>query len=380
MKLEEALKFLEAEGRIYTTLSPYDNAVKALVTVLSSCDDSLVKASVVFALNVFTSEFPPSSVPSNLRICKRSEYTDASENDPDSIQDTEVLEWLVSNFTPFKKPAEGRRRSLRCVAQTVRFTIKMQSIFSQRRSSEVNDSETMYEKRVAAALAEADAWHWDVWTLKDVDNGKPLQVMGMFIFSEWDLFNSLDLDKELFANWLFFVQSLYPDNEYHNATHAADVLQAVHYLLKHCGAAEYLPTIAIFSVLAAAIMHDAGHDGRSNLFHQNTQSDRALSANDRSIQESYHLATVFTAMARDARIDILRALPPEQAREARRLIILTILGTDMKGHFDCVQDLRGLAAAAAAAAEPVAPFVAGEYLKALDPKSQDRSCPPLIIK
>jgi len=94
------------------------------------------------------------------------------------------------------------------------------------------------------------------------------------------------------------------------------------------------------SVLVAAMLHDAGHDGLNNSYHQNAATERALAFNDQSVQENYHLSTVLSRMARDPSVDIFANLAQAQAREARRLIIHMILGTDMKGHFKCVQGFK----------------------------------------
>ena len=169
-------------------------------------------------------------------------------------------------------------------------------------------------------------------------------------------------------NFLSFVESQYNDVPYHNSTHAADVLHVAHYMLGCCGAAEPLSALAIFAVLVSAMIHDAGHDGLNNLFHQNAQTDRALAFNDQSVQENYHAATVLARTARDPAVNVLGALDPAQAREARRLMILVTLGTDMKQHFAHARDLD--AALAAHGPSPAA--------WAADPAACDRLCAHVV--
>ena len=194
-------------------------------------------------------------------------------------------------------------------------------------------------ERIASVLQGVDSWEWDAWELHAVTKGRPLQTLGWHLLHEWGLVQEFKLDATVLRSWLTFVESLYLDVPYHSSTHATDVLHAAHHLLSACGAAEFLPNLSILAVLLGAMIHDAGHDGLNNLYHQNALTDRALAYNDQSVQENYHCATVLSAMARDASINLLRALPSHHARELRRLLILITLGTDMKHHFQTAQDL-----------------------------------------
>jgi len=130
------------------------------------------------------------------------------------------------------------------------------------------------------------------------------------------------------------VEASYFEVPYHNSTHAADVLQTVHWILKKGGAASYLARIEILAVLCAAVAHDVGHDGKNNDFHKHIVSDRAISFNDRSIQENYHASTIFRAMKQDPSIDIFGNLNDEQAAMLRSTMIEMILMTDMSRHFE----------------------------------------------
>jgi cAMP-specific phosphodiesterase 4 len=149
-----------------------------------------------------------------------------------------------------------------------------------------------------------------------------------------DLISTLGLDGAAVRDWLAMVESLYAtDVPFHNSTHAADVLHAVHFLLGPCGAAALLSPLSVLALLLAAAAHDAGHDGFNNLYHEHAQTDRALAHNDHSVQENYHCSLVFRQMHTNPRADVLAALPPAQAQEVRRLMITLILATDMKDHF-----------------------------------------------
>ena len=54
----------------------------------------------------------------------------------------------------------------------------------------------------------------------------PLVWLGMKIFAAFDACKLLKIDETTLKNWLGLIEEHYrADNPYHNATHAADVLQ-----------------------------------------------------------------------------------------------------------------------------------------------------------
>ena len=56
-------------------------------------------------------------------------------------------------------------------------------------------------------------------------------------------------------------------NPYHNATHCADVLQTVHYLLHTTGLETWFCELEVLALLLAAVIHDVNHTGTTNTFH-----------------------------------------------------------------------------------------------------------------
>lgn len=56
--------------------------------------------------------------------------------------------------------------------------------------------------------------------------------LGLKIFNRFDACEQLAIDESVLANWLSTIAANYhQENKYHNATHAADVLQATAYFL-----------------------------------------------------------------------------------------------------------------------------------------------------
>ena len=361
MLLSDAFKFLESHGKLDKFRSSQENAVQLLEMFLIKFSyDEFTCASITYVLHVIKSNSKgEDEAPSFI--------TDKEKTSPDL--NSLVKDWLVTDYTEDKYRVQ-KRFTLKCLAQSVRFTIKIGSMFSDSCANHIYipDTCTKDRARISEALNNLDDWDWDVWKLHKASSGRPLQTLGWHLLHEWGLVQTLKLDRTVLSNWLAFVEALYHDVPYHNSAHAADVLHATHYLLSRSGAADFLPAHTLFAVLAAAMIHDAGHDGLNNLFHQNAQTDRALAFNDQSVQENYHAATVLARTARDPAVNVLGALDPAQAREARRLMILVTLGTDMKQHFAHARDLD--AALAAHGPSPAA--------WAADPAACDRLCAHVV--
>lgn len=171
---------------------------------------------------------------------------------------------------------------------------------------------------------------------------------------------------------------------YHNFRHACDVLQATFFFLLSVGALPPYPAIAgiqprsqsrlpngiapetydhskedlqravdpssrnplstlirpfeAMALIISAVGHDVGHPGVNNLFLVTLNAPLAQLYNDRSVLESFHCA---------AFSQILRRYWPKAFDDValRKLMINTILATDMSAHSDYVGDLDRLNAA-----------------------------------
>jgi len=175
-----------------------------------------------------------------------------------------------------------------------------------------------------------------------VTQGRELQCLGWHVLQRWELIQTFNLDQHVVRNFLRFVEESYTDTEYHNSTHAADVLHGVFFMLTTARAEKFLSEIEILALLVATMAHDLGHDGLNNNFHKNALTDRALAHNDQSIQENHHSQTVFSMMIANPEINILASFDNKQYVEIRRMIISIILATDMSKHFIFLKDFKAL--------------------------------------
>lgn len=86
-------------------------------------------------------------------------------------------------------------------------------------------------------------------------------------------------------------------------------------------------------------VHDFEHPGFNNGFLVKTQDEYSVDANDRSPNESHHLALAFRILGR-AENNFLRSMPTEQQRKARKTVIDMVLATDMAEHMALVSKLK----------------------------------------
>ena len=142
---------------------------------------------------------------------------------------------------------------------------------------------------------------------------------------------------------------------YHNFRHVVDVLQAVFYFLLQLGilppypvyskavrrgqtvtpVAALLKPVDALTLLVSAIGHDVGHPGVNNAFLVALKAPLAQVYNDNSVLEAFHCA---------AYSQILRHYWNRVFEEIgiRRLLITSILATDMGVHFKYMTDLGNL--------------------------------------
>lgn len=140
---------------------------------------------------------------------------------------------------------------------------------------------------------------------------------------------------------------------YHNFRHVVDVLQAVFAMLiqlgslppypgsiipaeslNNAGLASLIRPVDALILLVAAVGHDVGHPGVNNAFLVKMKAPLAQVYNDKSVLESFHCAA-FTQVLR-------RHWPEVQELEMRKLMIDTILATDMGLHFEYMGKFEGM--------------------------------------
>ncbi|CAM9959431.1 unnamed protein product [Ectocarpus fasciculatus] len=128
-------------------------------------------------------------------------------------------------------------------------------------------------------------------------------------------------------------------NVYHSRRHAADVTQAVHYFLKVCNLGQHLQDVEVAALLLGSLIHDFKHPGRSNAFLTRTGNKLAITYNDVSVLENYHLSEAFFLLREDE-CNFFRDLAPATAQEIRHIMVSMVLATDLKEHFEVLGEFN----------------------------------------
>jgi len=200
--------------------------------------------------------------------------------------------------------------------------------------------------RLAQVLGEASAgWLMDAWELQDLTAGQPLATMVVHLLDYHGLVEYFGLDVRKIHRYFREVEEATPNNPYHNRTHLADVTQALCTLINLGGLGKYFedPVNLLAAIFAAAI-HDYGHPGATQDYLVKTSHKLALRYNDRTVLENMHLAGAFKMLNDKPELNWLKGkLNPEKMAQMRNLMIEMVLATDMKLHFDHVNQLQRLA-------------------------------------
>ncbi|KAL3776418.1 hypothetical protein ACHAWO_007834 [Cyclotella atomus] len=188
---------------------------------------------------------------------------------------------------------------------------------------------SLFDARRSSVSISDRAWDYDVFLQSEED----LVMHAIDIFDERGLFSRFSIPMTTFVNFVGEIKQGYDKSSpYHNHYHAFDVMHVCYLLMTKCRADEYLESFNTLSILVAALAHDLGHDGYNNAFHQNTDSDLAVTYNGISILENYSAAYLFRILRKQEN-NIFARLDAEEMTKMRTRLIDMILDTDAKNHF-----------------------------------------------
>jgi hypothetical protein len=160
----------------------------------------------------------------------------------------------------------------------------------------------------------------------------------VFIEGFKTLIENMDLYKlisvEYLDNFLTRVRDGYiKTNPYHNELHGLDVCQGICIYLTKSNLIEitHLTEQDVLAFVLSALVHDIGHPGLNNTFQINSMSEIALTYNDKSVLENFHIAEAFKILKRED-CNILSKFDPTEFKTLRKRMIETILATDMVFH------------------------------------------------
>ncbi|KAG8347631.1 3', 5'-cyclic nucleotide phosphodiesterase [Trypanosoma vivax] len=113
--------------------------------------------------------------------------------------------------------------------------------------------------------AKLDDWGFDTLEMS-MCVPSVLQVVAVEVANRWSLFDTLD-EMGKWASMTAALENNYRPNPYHNAVHAADVLQGAFSLVSSTKVLlRHLKSVELKAIMFAAAAHDVRHPGRSNGF------------------------------------------------------------------------------------------------------------------
>ncbi|GIM01925.1 hypothetical protein Vretimale_6639 [Volvox reticuliferus] len=189
-------------------------------------------------------------------------------------------------------------------------------------------------EEVELLLARAlDAWQYDTWKLAEVTQGHALSCLSFYLLHREGLISQFRIQPTKLARLLRALESGYPSNPYHNSTHAADVLQTLHVLVRGAGLTPYyLDSLGLMAMYFAAIIHDHGHPGLTADFLIATSDPLAVRYNDRAPLENHHGASFF-ALMQQPEMNVMEQLTGQERTAFRKQVLDLVMATDMKQHF-----------------------------------------------
>ena len=176
-------------------------------------------------------------------------------------------------------------------------------------------------------------WNFDIFFVKDLSGNQAIRVCGEYMVKKFSIVSTLQLKQEQLNDYLDELESRYFQNPYHNNTHGADVMCSFMYLLTTSSIIEKLTTIELFATILACLAHDVSHKAKNNRFLIMTQDSLAVQYNDVSVLEMMHASTVFSLLQTE-KFNFLPSKGIESFSWFRKIVIETILATDMAKYFD----------------------------------------------
>mmetsp|Transcript_37070 Transcript_37070/g.71117 ORF Transcript_37070/g.71117 Transcript_37070/m.71117 type:complete len:435 (+) Transcript_37070:2870-4174(+) len=182
-------------------------------------------------------------------------------------------------------------------------------------------------------------YFYDVLELDEASKGRPLTCATVFLFQRMGLITEFNIDKIKLERYMTEIEQGYlGENAYHNAIHAADVVQRTCTILTHC-CSRFLSKLQILSALLAAAIHDLRHPGTTNAHHVTTSNPLAMRFNDQHVLENHSLVLALGLLRRPG-YNFLENMTNFETRKVRSTVIDMVLGTDLSMHFELLSKFQ----------------------------------------
>ena len=177
--------------------------------------------------------------------------------------------------------------------------------------------------------------NFNIFELKKIiGHTNVLPLMGKTILEAFGLLDDSIISTNKLEKFLYSITNQYLTTTlYHNSMHGADVTHTICLFFLNSNAEEICSTnvLDLLSILIASLGHDIGHPGLTNNFQINALTDMALTYNDISCLENFHISKLFRTIKIDEN-NIFEKLNVTDFKTIRKRMISEILATDMANH------------------------------------------------
>lgn len=134
------------------------------------------------------------------------------------------------------------------------------------------------------------------------------------------------ISRDVMIRIVDYIEPLYLTNEYHSFQHAVHVLCNCAFFLTQVG--DTFNSLEQLTLLYAALIHDVGHLGVTNMALINKRHELAKRYNNQSVAEMNSLA-IGLHILEDPQYDLLSKLSKEDQRKFQDFVIELVLATDI---------------------------------------------------
>lgn len=152
----------------------------------------------------------------------------------------------------------------------------------------------------------------------------------LHIFNE--CIQNFNIDIIKIQRFILAISENYQDNPFHNFFHAFSVTQIIFSISeKNSRFDRFIDAKEAFALMISGLGHDLNHPGVTNVFMINSRHPLAVRYNDISVLENHHAATLIRFLELPG-CDLLSSMSPSDQTAMRKIIIPTVLATDMAKH------------------------------------------------
>ena len=184
---------------------------------------------------------------------------------------------------------------------------------------------------------------FNIFELKKIVGHKNvLPIMGRTMLDSFGLIDEKIMPIDKLDPFLVSITNQYLTSTlYHNSLHGADITATICLFFNNSNAEEvcHAKAIDLLSIIIAALGHDVGHPGLTNAFQINSSSEMAITYNDSSCLENFHLTKLFKTLRKDE-YNIFEKLSTQDYKKIRKKMISEILATDMAIHGKILNNIR----------------------------------------